>query len=447
MTRKCGDWLRTYLQYTSLSESPELFHFWAGVSTIAGTLRRRVWFNMGHFEWTPNFYIIFVAPAGVAAKSTTIRIGTDLLREIENVHLGPDSGTWQALGKCLMEAEEMVPMPTGSNNIGPDGLVDPLTIEYETMSCITCSPGELGTFLNFQDPKLISTLTALWDGQRETFEHLTATQTPIRIVNPWINIISATTPSWLKMNMPEAAIGDGFASRVVFVFANRKRHLVPYPGLSSTPGAHKTMRTNLIHDLQEISELVGEMRLTPDAITWGTEWYQTHWAERPVHMASERFDGYRARKQTHIHKLAMVLAASRGTGMWIEVEELMKAATITTAMEQDMVNVFESIGVAPTSRLINELLSFIKTYQDRSVPVTKQLLWRFAMQIMSAQEFSESINSAVLAGYLQLTNTTEGDVYKLLVDPTTIRRTDADAASTVAAAEKAKASLAGLAKG
>jgi hypothetical protein len=71
-------WLKAYLDYTSASEAPDAFHFWTGVSTIAGALRRHVWVEQHIFQWIPNFYIIFVAPAGVATKSTTLNLGMGL---------------------------------------------------------------------------------------------------------------------------------------------------------------------------------------------------------------------------------------------------------------------------------------------------------------------------------------------------------------------------------
>ena len=407
MSRKHKDWLKAYLNYTTYSESPEIFHFWTGVSAIGSCLKRRVWIDQRYFEWTPNFYIIFVAPAGVATKSTTISVANTLLKEVEGVNFGPDSGTWQALGKSLMESRELIAL-------------DPSNIDgaMEEMSCITCTPGELGTFMDFQDRKLVDVLTSLWDGQRSTFEHRTSTQGVIMIANPWVNIISGTTPSWLKANMPEAAIGGGFASRVIWVFGNKKRQLVAYPGLHGEEAQFEKLKNELIHDLNDIANMIGEMILTPEAVAWGEQWYQKHWDTRPVHMASERFDGYIARKQTHIHKLAIVLSAAQSSSKIVNEEHLKAAEAITTGMEMDMINVFESIGVAPTSRLMSELISFLHTYEKQGLAVSQQALYRHCFQIMSQQEFDEITTSAIKAGYIELKQGPDGLVYyRLKVKP------------------------------
>lgn len=411
MTRQLKDWLRSYLEYTQFSESPEIFHFWTGVSVIAGALRRRVWIDQRYFEWTPNFYIVLVAPAGVVSKSTSLGIGKNLLQELPDIKFGPDSGTWQAIGQSLMEAQEFVPLTPGDY----EG-------KMESMSCITCAVGELGTFLDFQDRKLIDTLTSLWDGQRGTFEHRTRTQGTININNPWINLISATTPAWLRHNVPIEAIGAGFASRVIFVFGEKKRQFIPYPALMGDNNEMNDLREKLVEDLRNIGSMLGEMVLTPEAVMWGSQWYQNHWTNRPIHMASERFDGYLARKQTHIHKLAIIISASESSNCIITEVHLQKAEKIVSAMEHDMIRVFESIGVAPMSRLLQEIVSFLWTYKQQNIAVTQQSLYRHCFQIMSQSEFSEVMESAIKAGYIGAKQVGDTIYYALKVSPEEIGR-------------------------
>ena len=220
MARHFKNWLDAYLEHTKYSEAPTPLHFWTGVSTIAGALRRRVWIDQLQFQWTPNFYIVFVGPPGVITKSTSIRIGTELLREVEGVHFGPNSLTWQALTIALEDAYEVVTLPLTADN------EDTITLP---MSCITCSAKEFGTPIDPSDRKLVDVFTDLWDGQLETWVHDTRTLGKITIKNPWINIITAVTPAWLKRNMPDEMIGGGLTSRIIFVYVSKKRELVSFP--------------------------------------------------------------------------------------------------------------------------------------------------------------------------------------------------------------------------
>ena len=113
MSRIFPNWLDAYTQYTSDLEAPLRVHFWVGVSTIAGALRRRVWIEQPKFDWTPNFYIVLVGPPGVIGKSTCMSAGIGLLEQIKGIHFGPDSLTWQALGKDLESANEVLTLGSG----------------------------------------------------------------------------------------------------------------------------------------------------------------------------------------------------------------------------------------------------------------------------------------------------------------------------------------------
>jgi len=158
------------MHFTRASESPDAFHFWTGVGTIAGALRRRVWLDMRHFQWTPNFYIILVGPPGIAAKSTSVRIGTHLLEAVDGVKFGPQSMTWQSLTKSLEESIEYVKY---YDIYGLEQLI--------AMSPLTCAVPELGTFLKMDDTGLIDVLVDMWDGQLSTWGHRTKSSGNVEI--------------------------------------------------------------------------------------------------------------------------------------------------------------------------------------------------------------------------------------------------------------------------
>src|SRR5437870_3638323 len=155
MTRVLTNWLHAYAEYTDISEAPIAFNFWAGVSTIAGALRRQVFIDQIKFKWIPCFYIIFVSKPGIVTKSTTIDVGMDLLKQVDGVVVGPSSMTWQGLAKGFQEASQLIPMNDSTNL---------LEREYISMSAITIGIRELGTFLNMRDPELIPVMIELWDG-------------------------------------------------------------------------------------------------------------------------------------------------------------------------------------------------------------------------------------------------------------------------------------------
>lgn len=352
MPRANKSWLNAYMQFTKSSESPSAFHFWVGVGTIAGALRRRVWIDMRHFQWTPNFYIVLVGPPGIASKSTTVRIGTSLLEQVPGVKFGPQSMTWQSLTQSMEEACEYVKYTdlTGA-------------AATQAMSPITCSVPELGTFLKMDDTALVDVLISMWDGQLENWGHRTKASGNIEIKNPWLNLLACTTPSWLEQHFPTSMIGGGLTSRIMFIYGDTKRHLVAYPDEQIQESDYMAQRANLISDLQRIALLSGNYVITPAARKWGTQWYERLWASRPSDMANDRYSGYLSRKQTHMHKLAIVLAAAQRDQLVIEEQDLKTADTLLAAIEPHMIKVFESVGVVDESKNIANLIAHVKAYQ------------------------------------------------------------------------------------
>lgn len=401
MARVRKDWLKTYIDYTAQSEAPREFHFWTGVSTIAGALQRKVWIYQKYFNWVPNFYIVLVAPAGVVSKSTSIGMGQKLLREVEGAHFGPSSLTWQALAKSLSDAHQAFTPDTEMN-------IDSV---LHHQSAISCFVSELGTFLDPLDRKFMDVITDLWDSPEGEWTHATSSQGSTTITNPWINFIAGTTPAWLKANFPDQLIGAGLTSRIIFVFGDKKRHLTAYPGLLETQQATQAMFTDLVRDLQEISGLVGEYKLTPEAIAIGENHYEQHWTNKPAHLSGERFGGYMARKQTHIHKLALILQASRNSSPWIEADILQYAIKIISATENYMVKVFESIGVTPTATLLIELLHFLHSCHETGIEVSEQLIARWRFSKMSEREYQEIMDTAVKARYIKMYTGGKGELY------------------------------------
>ena len=376
--RKHKNWISAYLRYSQFSEAPEKFHFWTAVSVLAGAVRRKIWIDQKYFQWTPNFYIVFVAPPGIVSKSTTASIGMNLLKEIPEIHFGPDAVTWQSLVQSLGKSTETF-------------LWNDL---HYPMSAVTISSSEFGTFLNPQDREMVDVLVSLWDGQIGVFEKATKTQGDDKIENPWINLIACTTPSWIAGNFPEYMIGGGFTSRTVFVYAEEKRTLVAYPK-DHIPENFDRMKKDLLHDLEIIaSQIAGEVELSKAATDWGVQWYEEHYENKPVHLDGPRFGGYLARKQTHIHKLALILMIAESSDLIIQEHHLQIAAQEVDKLELDMPKVFANIGKSELTTLTEELRHFV--FARRSVCAKET--YRHFMDRCSDADFQQMLNSIFRTG-------------------------------------------------
>lgn len=382
MSRHFSNWISAYLDYSSHSEAPKHMHFWVAVSTLAGALRRRVWLDMAYFRWHPNFYIILVAPPGIVSKSTTAGIGMQLLKKVPDIKFGPDVVTWQALVGSFAEST-MTFQYQG---------------DYHEMSALTIESSEFGNLLNPQDKEMVDLLVSLWDGKPGAFEKRTKGSGTDLVVNPWINLIACTTPAWIAGNFPEYMIGGGFTSRCVFVYAEKKAKYVAYPGMH-VPKNLAQQAQMLIEDLIDISNMAGEYQLTPDAYKWGEAWYTKHYSEKNLDLDDDRFGGYLARKQTHIHKLAMILAAAEGPRLIITAEHLATANTMVSDLEPDMQFVFSKIGKTEDSLYIERLIWYV----HKRGGCKWDEAYRFVhTQFPKLSDFEGVITGAIRAGYLVL---------------------------------------------
>lgn len=371
------------MQFSSYGEAPSKFYFWTGVSTIAGALRRRVWIDQKYFQWVANCYIILVAPPGVVSKSTTASVGMNLLKEVPGITFGPDVVTWQKLVEDMAKSKELVYWPAKEC--------------YLPMSCLTISSSEFGTLLNPANREMVDVLVSLWDGQAGAFNKATKTSGNDSIENPWINIIACTTPSWIAGNFPEYMIGGGFTSRCIFVYADAKRQMIAYPS-QHVPIGFDEMRDDLIHDLEIISTMVGEYHLSASATAWGEQWYDTHWKTKHPHLPQDQFGGYIARKQTHIHKLAMILSASQSDELIIEQPILEIAAGMVDALEHDMPKVFDKIGRSNLTKALSDFVDIVIS----SPGLVRQDLYRQMSRQCTWQDFTQVMTSAQEGGYIHL---------------------------------------------
>lgn len=377
--RELEDWLKAYTQYTSYSESPAALHFWTGVSAIAGALRRKVIFDQVYYQWTPNFYIIFVAPPGIVSKSTSMGIGMSLLKEVPDIQFGPNAITWQALVSSLAESTFAVEMPDKN---------------LHSMSCLTFASSELGTLLDPRDRSMVDLMVDLWDGNPGAWKKATKTSGNDTILNPWLNIIACTTPLWIAENMPKGVVGGGFTSRCIFVFAKGKRHLVAYPR-DEVPKGHIELRRKLVHDLEIISQMKGWFELTPEAREWGKEWYEAHYKTQHA-LNMDQFGGYLARKQCHLHKLAMVISASYKDETVLNRRDLEVASVILNGLEADLPQVFRSLETSTEQDKTQRMLDII---QQRG-SVERIDLYRQLIHTMPYKEFEGAILAGISAGLI-----------------------------------------------
>lgn len=378
--RNYTNWINAYLDYSSFTEAPEHVRFWVAVSTIAGALGRKVWIDQHSFHWYANHYIVLVGPPDVISKSTTMKMGMNLLKQVPNFKMGPTACSWQALVKEM--AEDM----SEDWDLG-DGKVT-------TVTPCTVSSTELGNFLKTRDPDFLDTMIALWDGDTIDKKNIKEGGS-ICIEHPLLNLNGCTTPSWISQNIPEHMLEGGLLSRIIFVYADKIDHPVAYPADHMPKDIIRT-EGKLIEDLTAINIMKGTFTLTGEAKLWATDWYnRMKTADRSM---DEKQRDRITRKQTHVHKLAMVLSAARSPDRIITLEDLAMAVKQIDALAEYRATIIASVGKSVESTLADQVCSFVKSRRQVS---ERDVYRRVHSQLPNVNAFIEMMNGLEKAGFLK----------------------------------------------
>lgn len=320
MPRKLEHWLLAYRDYTEGTESPESFHLWSGLATIAAAAQRKVRLRVGRLKYHSNLMVVLTGPAGGPRKTTALDMARSLIKDPEEIDL-------ESYGVKL----ELAPEKASGASI----IRRLASIPNKEHQSLTAFVGELGTLLGKLDEDMTNTITNFWDC-RSDFEKDTIGRGTESITAPWLNLLAATTPTWLAESLSQMAVEGGLVSRGLWVYEEKSRGRIAKP-----PEPDAQLRLQLVHDLAEISHMSGWVELSLDADERNTEWYEVEFDKE--RLVDPRFSTHRERKQTNILKVAMLLALSKGN-MVIEIEDFEAARALVSDLEGGMLYAFQGVG-------------------------------------------------------------------------------------------------------
>lgn len=335
--------LLEYLDMLKDTESPPLFHAWALISAASACMTRRCWFTSGSITTMPNQFIMLVGPAGVR-KSTAIGFAKKLLKDIP-VRYGPNStaGRLQGLvavmgGEHMKESEENKAIreamdAAGGINFGvdEDELLDPFAdLHVLQRRALYVAEGELVSFLGMRMDEFITFLGDIWDKTGEDSFTYSLKREQIRLDKPCLNMIGGITPMHIVTYLPPQAIGQGFTSRIIMVYADKAKR-IPWP--EDIPEEQYGVFRKILRFIFDTFD--GPFNYTPEAKRRIIELYDYN-----VDIDDVRFLHYRQRRQAHMFKIAMALAALR-MDMTITEADINDAHALLSLTENRMA---ESLG-------------------------------------------------------------------------------------------------------
>lgn len=346
--RQCPNWLSTFERWTvPRSEAPLSYIFWTGLFALSSALKRHVRISeklLGSWDCFPNFYIFLVGPPGLR-KTTTMDYLDELYEGAGSIARTPQSGTQEAIMAMLVAQKD---------------------------ASLAIISGDFGFLYKNSEAKLLEFFVKAFDKNR-VFDNITISRGHEIIVNPSINLLTGTTPSWIAGNLDQAALSGGFAARVLWIYEEElRRYEIFYSGLDHD--ALNNLKNMLVHDLVHIeANISGEFSVDQDLQDCISAWYKNFMKNEAPKMDT-KIQGYAQRKHRHALALAMILRVSYSDELVLTLDDFNKALTLLKSIEHRLPTVFTGVGKNPYTFSMDEIVSYVK--KEGKAPRQK-LLSRF----------------------------------------------------------------------
>lgn len=392
----------TYLKYIANTETPRLFHIWAGLSGVSACMGRRCYFDVPTGKIFPNLFIAIVGPPAVR-KSTALKLMQKQLRENTSVRFAPDDTGGQRQGIiAAMNAvdedavDQLAQALTEPETNGHDSLAGlaKMNSKLEALASIkldtrdprtmyVCQP-ELKAFLGENNTQMTTFLCKMYDG--DPYDYRLKSSAHV-LDDALLGMLGCTTPSEISLSLPAEAIGGGFTSRIVFVFADRVHKKIPRPTLDETAG-------RVIGEIYQyvFDHMQGPFIESPKAAQKFDEIYM-----RGIVLKDPRFVNYVDRRDTHLKKLTMALTASRKS-MTIELDDVIAADQLLLLTEENMSEALGEYGMSPLSAAKQKLLEYLKA---STAPIPVEALWGVMAKDMKRIDFENTVNELHNTGKLK----------------------------------------------
>jgi hypothetical protein len=395
--RHFPDWLSAYKNYAKNDVVPDSYVLWAGLSTLAGILERKVWIVDGGKIAYPNLFILLVGTPG-AGKSQGILPAKKLLKGIRSKL---QAGNFKIIEGIATQAGTLEVMEK-PYVIGPDGK------EYVSIYIIGSEASDSALKNHADDFR--STACAMYDCEADYQKTLKTKQ--YNIPQPVMNLIAGSTFDFLKTIVDQNSVMGGLASRFTYVIDERDP---PENSSLDKEGDHLDvdMEKKLIEDLMQIYNMSGRFRVSPEGFELYNAWWKRHRQQRKE-TDSERMKSLLVRCPMLLKKTLMLFSASERNDCVITAEHVEKAVTAVDGITKDYAQVISSaiLGNRASQDALNQMVlqALKKAGGSMSTFGIKQ---KFVVYGGDSSKYESTINMLSQAQMVSLTV----DRIILLVDP------------------------------
>lgn len=369
------DYFNDYLEYVGDSEAPMIYHRWVSIAIVGALLCRSIYLPFGHSKIYPNQYLQLMGAPGTR-KSTAISIGKRLMKEVGYHRFAPDRMSKE---RFLMEM-----MPPEMDDLDED--IEMLVMDKPAEIFVVAE--EFGDFMGMNNMEFLTMLTKLWDNM-ETYTHPKIHGKSVEVFQPTVNILSGNTVQGLALTIPPEGLGNGFLSRVLFIYAEETGIKITFP----IPPDDSLLK-GLSEHLMKVKELKGEVTIHKDARHILDRMYKEY-----IGIDDPRFTPYGTRRFTHLLKLCMIFAAA---DLRTEIREMdtLKANTILHNTELHMPKALGEFGRSKYSDIANIVLNALS---KATKPMTHNELWKLVSKdLAKTSELGDLLKGLMAAEKIQV---------------------------------------------
>lgn len=337
-----------YVDYASkLTEAPRIFHYYMAYMMMSQVVGRKAICNYSDYGCGPNLWMVFIGASSTARKSSSWKIGIDILKEVN-------------------ATDVIDPMIHSDGSY--ESWIEALSLRVDPKTGVA-----KGMMVFDEFKRLHDWITRDYSSPLETLFTSAYDQTEIRrrvgtrdkaqtyiIPSPYINIVAASTLTWFNKSVTPAQITSGFIPRFNIICSDDAGPLLP-----RRPVPDVSERAELIHDLKIIKDQDwGEFTYENSAGLIYDKFY-CDMKRGKMMKASETMVPFYSRRLADVHKYAMMNCMMRH-----DTSRVMNKDDVESAIEEQIKNVLvfsesvidDKMTYGPFQENRNHVMRLIKKY-------------------------------------------------------------------------------------
>lgn len=363
-----------YFTYVADTEPPLIFHRWSMIGCVGALLGRQYYFPHGDFRIFPNQYIQLIGDPGTR-KSTAIKMAVKILSAAGYDKFAADRTSKE---KFLIDLEGRI--DDDGKMIATHAMEDLLGGEGQPREvCIAAD--EFNQFVGHGNLEFLSLLGTLWDfdDENKPFSQRLKQSRSVSIWQPTVSLVSGNTHAGFAEAFPAQAMGQGFLSRMIFVYGERSGRKITFP--TTPPAELKQRMANQLMDIK--ASVFGEATMTKRAREMLEVIYRTFDG-----LGDVRFSHYSTRRFTHLLKLCLVITAC-AQRTEVQAEDVLFANTLLAYTEHFMPQALGEYGKARNADVSIKIMSLL---HGSNKPIPLSDLWK---QVGSDLDKPSALNEIV----------------------------------------------------